>query len=86
MKILTIIEKSPLQSKKFVAYFISNIGSKLLMAWMVTKQASSTTMVAAIIAAAFIDIGYILGQAALDRYVRVMAIRGKPPTGEKESE
>lgn len=83
MKLLSIIEKSPLQSKKFVAYLISNLGSKILMAWMVTKQASSTTMVAAIVAAAFIDIGYILGQAALDKYVRVVAIKGKP---EEENE
>lgn len=77
MKLLSIIEKSPLQSKKFVAYLISNLGSKILMAWMVTEQASSMTMVTAIVAAAFIDIGYILGQAALDKYVRVVAIKGK---------
>ena len=37
MRVLTEIEKTPLQSKKFIAYLISNLGSKALIFWMVSK-------------------------------------------------
>jgi hypothetical protein len=74
MKTLSEIEKAPLQSKKFIAYLVSNLGSKALMFWMVTKGEGDVVIMSMITAAAFIDIGYILGQAALDKYVRVASI------------
>lgn len=77
MKALDSIEKAPLQSKKFIAYLISNLGSKALMFWMVHNQESDFVMGAMVTAAAFIDIGYILGQAALDKYVRVASMEKK---------
>jgi hypothetical protein len=77
MKTLSEIEKAPLQSKKFIAYLVSNLGSKALMFWMVTKGEGDVVIMSMITAAAFIDIGYILGQAALDKYVRVASIGDK---------
>ena len=68
------LEKTPLSSKKFIAYLISNLGSKLRLFWMVTKSESDMVIISTITAASFIDIGYILGQAALDKYVRVAAL------------
>lgn len=77
MGMITDIEKAPLQSKKFLAYLLSNIGTKALLFWMVAKDAPDLVTVTTIIAAAFIDVGYILGQAALDKYVRVASITKK---------
>jgi len=71
---MKVLEKTPLSSKKFIAYLISNLGSKLLLFWMVTKSESDMVIISTITAASFIDIGYILGQAALDKYVRVAAL------------
>lgn len=67
-------EKAPMQSKKFIAYLLSNLGTKLLMFWMVYRQESDIVLTTVVTAAAFIDVGYILGQAALDKYVRVASI------------
>lgn len=74
MNFADVIEKTPLQSKKFIAYLISNLGTKALMFWMVSRQESDLVLTTVITAAAFIDIGYILGQAALDKYVRVTSM------------
>lgn len=74
MGIVKDIEKTPLQSKKFLAYLLSNLGTKLLMFWMVHRQESDIVLTTVVTAAAFIDVGYILGQAALDKYVRVASI------------
>jgi hypothetical protein len=78
MRALSEIEKAPLQSKKFIAYLLSNLGSKALIFWMVSKSEGDVVIMSTITAAAFIDIGYILGQAALDKYVRVASLsKGK---------
>lgn len=77
MRVLTEIEKTPLQSKKFIAYLISNLGSKALIFWMVSKSESDIVLMTMVTAAAFIDVGYILGQTALDKYVRVASIQRK---------
>lgn len=77
MSVISNIEKTPLQSKKFLAYLLSNIGSKLLLLWMVSKDTPDLVIITTVTAAAFIDVGYILGQAALDKYVRVATIEKK---------
>jgi hypothetical protein len=75
MSAIDRIEKAPLQSKKFIAYLISNLGSKGLLFWMVSRNESDFVITSAIIAASCLDIGYILGQAALDKYVRVVSLK-----------
>jgi len=74
MRLLTEIEKTPLQSKKFIAYLISNLGSKALIFWMVSKDEGDVVLMTMVTAAAFIDVGYILGQTALDKYVRIASM------------
>jgi hypothetical protein len=71
------LEKSPLSSKKFIAYFLGSITSKMIIVHMITRQASDFVMMGMIISSSFIDIGYILGQAALDKYVRVASLQTK---------
>lgn len=71
------LEKAPLQSKKFIAYLISNAGSKVIILCMIYRNVSDIIIMSAIIAASFLDIGYVLGQAALDKYVRVTSLQSK---------
>ena len=76
------LEKTPLSSKKFIAYLISNLGSKVLLFWMVTRSESDMVIISTVTAASFIDIGYILGQAALDKYVRVASLGKEEETSD----
>ena len=75
MSFIKNIEKTPMQSKKFLAYLLSNLINKAIIFYMVSKSAPATSVAWAITAAAFIDIGYILGQAALDGFVRMAQIK-----------
>ncbi len=85
MSITKDLEKAPLQSKKFIAYIFSNIINKFLIFWMVQKDISATTIAWSVFASVFIDVGYILGQSALDIFVRMARIN-KIGESEKESE
>lgn len=78
MSLIKNIEKTPMQSKKFLAYLLSNLINKAIIFYMVFKSSPTTTVAWAITAAAFIDVGYILGQAALDGFVRMGQIKTLP--------
>ena len=71
------IEKAPLSSKKFVAYVMSNILMKIFLFSMLKYETSEAVMICAILSSSFVDVGYILGQAALDKYVRVASVQSK---------
>ena len=79
--------KKPMQSKKFVAYLFAESTWKaiifvtIIMGFKSGKiDAGVTTLLLAIvIIAGFIEAGYILGQASLDKYVRIAEITGKLP-------
>lgn len=64
----------PLKSKKFVAYLIAELSWKFLIFWVIYEYKTKIehyafmTLVAMIVTSGFIQIGYILGQAALDKY------------------
>lgn len=75
MSIAKELEKTPLQSKKFIAYVFANIINKFLIFWMIQKDVSPTTIAWAVSASVFIDVGYILGQSALDIFVRMTHIK-----------
>ena len=47
---------------------------KLLLFYMTFKNEGDLVIITGLTVSAFLDIGYILGQAALDRYVRVASI------------
>lgn len=63
-----------MKSKKFVAYLIAEISWKFLIAYVIFEYKNKIehyafmTLVAMIVTSGFIQIGYILGQAALDKY------------------
>ena len=70
------LNKLPLKSKKFLAYLIADFGWKILIGYTIWKEESKeqigyTTfliLLSMVITAGFIQIGYILGQAMLDKY------------------
>jgi len=70
----THIEKSPKDSKKFLAFLTAHTTISLLMAGMIYMSRSDILMIASLILCLFLDVGYIVGQAALDKYVRTAAI------------
>jgi hypothetical protein len=68
------IDKSPTQSKKFLAYLVSEISTKALMAWLVTHIGTldiyeTSLLLGMIISSSCLTIGYVLGQVALDKYM-----------------
>lgn len=70
----TDFDKAPLQSKKFLGYLFSNIAMKIYLFYATLHNESDVVIMTAVICSMFLDVGYVLGQAALDRYVRVAAI------------
>lgn len=70
-----MLNKTPLKSKKFIAYLIADIGWKAVIFYMLMHLQSKlsteelTFLMAIVITSGVIQIGYILGQAALDKYV-----------------
>ena len=83
---------SSLKSKKFFAYLVADFGWKILMFYVLMNYKDQinhfalVTLATMIITSGFIQIGYILGQAALDRYTHVasLAIRkGEVPKDEE---
>lgn len=76
-------EPLPMASKKFLAFLIGEMTWKLVLvvALFVFKEEFSTVgawawwfMIAIVVTAGFVEIGYIGGQAWLDKYVRVAEI------------
>lgn len=70
-----ILDKTPMKSKKFIAYMASEIGWKLLLFYLLFQlngkldHYTLVILMTIVITSGFIQIGYILGQAALDKYV-----------------
>ncbi len=74
-------DKNPMQSKKFAAYLIAELTWKAIMVYALMAWKDQMPSVWAwgvlltiVVTAGFIEIGYILSQAALDRYVRLAEI------------
>ena len=71
------MDKKPLQSKKFIAYLIADLGWKLALFYILYQSKSKfdyynfSVIITLFIVSGFIQVGYILGQAALDKYVTV---------------
>lgn len=82
------MDKLPLKSKKFLAYIIADLGWKILMFYVIWEYQTKIehyafmVLVSMIVTSGFIQIGYILGQAALDKYthIAVSAIDKEAPT------
>jgi len=80
--------KSALQSKKFIAYLIADIGWKIILGLIIYLQRdgldSFTLMLSIVVVAGFVQVGFILGQASLDRFVRVAEIASRSVKQEDE--
>lgn len=70
----------PLQSRKFLAYLVAEISWKIVLAvalfvfhkdFETVGQMAWWFMISIVVTAGFTEIGYIGGQAWLDRYVKV---------------
>lgn len=70
-----MLDKTPMKSKKFIAYMVSEFGWKAVVFYLLfhlqgkLDHYSLVMLMTVVITSGFIQIGYILGQAALDKYV-----------------
>lgn len=70
-----MLDKSPIKSKKFLAYLVSDIGWKVIIMYMIMHLKAKLTvqeltlLMTIVITSGVIQIGYILGQVALDKYI-----------------
>ena len=70
-----MLDKTPIKSKKFIAYMTSELGWKAILFYLLyhlqgkLDHYSLVMLMTVVITSGFIQIGYILGQAALDKYV-----------------
>lgn len=68
-------DKLPMKSKKFVAYVVADLGWKAVIFYMLMHLQSKldpeelTFLLTVVITSGIVQIGYILGQAALDKYI-----------------
>jgi len=82
-------DKPALKSKKFIAFLVTQCGLFALMAMMlflqnVDKLGANTAFITLAATAGFLAVGYILGQASLDRYVHLTKLTAKAADGEDE--
>ena len=72
------MDRKPLQSKKFIAYLIADFGWKVALFYILYQSKSKfdyysfSVVLTLLIVSGFIQVGYILGQAALDKYTRTI--------------
>ena len=70
-----MLNKTPLKSKKFIAYLVSEVTIKAGMFYMLTHLKSKldweemALLMAMLVSSSALTIGYVLGQGALDRYL-----------------
>ena len=78
-------EKLPLSSKKFLAYLIADLGWKIILGVLIYKNCeghNQLLLLSIVCISGFVQTGYILGQAALDRYVRIAEIGSRAIKGD----
>lgn len=65
---------TPMTSKKFIAYLLAEITWKAIIALLVVsgKQlGDNVILLTVVLITGFIEVAYILGQAYIDRYVKI---------------
>lgn len=76
-------EKPPMASKKFLAYFASDLSWTILLAYGIYHRddALFTTSVlfTMILIKGFVTVGFLLGQSYVDRFVRIAEIAAHAP-------
>lgn len=85
---MAIDNDSNLKSKKFIAYLVAEVTWKILAAFALmwgwhnndVSHQVFWLLMAIVLVAGFVEIGYILGQASLDKYlhlVKIASVTGK---------
>jgi|GEM_PF-1795856 len=79
LDVAKVYEKAWWQSKKFFAFLLCEVGFFVLMGSMIYTQeldklAENVAFMVLAVTSGMLAIGFILGQGALDRYVRVAAL------------
>lgn len=67
-------QKTPLQSKKFLAYLLANMFSKAYLFYATSQNEGDFVIITSILCSTFLDVGYLLGQASLDKYIRMTEV------------
>lgn len=83
------MEKLPLSSKKFLAYLLADTGWKVILGVLIYKNCeghNQVLLLSIVLISGFVQTGYILGQAALDRYVRIAQITAQTVKGENKND
>lgn len=76
-------EKLPMQSKKFIAFLVAEATWKLVLILMIALGDSTwvvanlTLMLTIVLVAGFIEVGFVISQSALDKFVRLAQITAK---------
>jgi hypothetical protein len=74
------LEKTPLKSKKFIAFFFTSLViAGILVTALCTQQfvwAMALFMGIGMVVLGFLGIGYVLSQSALDKFVRGIGLLG----------
>ena len=71
---------APFQSRKFIAFLVSEVTWKLLAGLVLFWGKDSISgqvwaiLLAIIVVAGFVEVGFIIGQGSLDKYIRVAQI------------
>tara|TARA_Y100000592_G_scaffold10226_1_gene14474 strand:+ start:6701 stop:6976 length:276 start_codon:yes stop_codon:yes gene_type:complete len=88
-----MLDKTPLKSKKFMAYLISEITTKAGMFYMLMHLQSKldweelALLVAMLVSSSALTIGYVLGVAALEKYLHsAVEILDKDDKGKKDDQ
>jgi len=77
--------KSPMNSKKFIAYLVAELAWKIIIVTLILsrdKLGDNIIMLTVVLVAGFIEVLYVGGQAALDRYIhlaKIASVSGKSP-------
>jgi hypothetical protein len=66
------MSRLPLQSKKFLAFQISNLGWLVLIGLAIYMDQTFAVQIAMVIVAGFVQIGYIGGQSMVDIYAHTV--------------
>ncbi len=73
---------SNLRSKKLLAYLIAELTWKGTLLYMIHSGTSEVLLTTVVVVTGFLEVGYIGGQAWLDRYLKVV---GPSNAGARES-
>lgn len=89
MSFIKDIEKTPLSSKKFIAYFVGSLSMKAVLCFMILHAVSPAIIMWTVTCLMLVETGYILGQSGLDalqRLAHIKSLSQQIPTIEPDKE